>query len=68
LVEEDMEKNSSVVLTKDEVEQVKAGKIPMRIAATWGFTLEELTAIINAGTYTVTSWEASLPGSEGFNL
>jgi hypothetical protein len=63
-----MEKNSSVVLTKQEVEEVSKGNIPMRIAATWGFTLEELRSIISSGTYTVTSWSTSEPGTEGFNL
>jgi len=63
-----MEKNSSLILTTDEVKQVSEGKIPNRIAATWGFTLEELRSIIASGTYTVTSWTTSESGTEGFNL
>lgn len=64
-----MEKNSSVVLTSDEIKEIRDNhRIPARITATWGFTLEELTAIINAGTYTVTSWSSPESGTESFNL
>ena len=62
-----IEKSSSVVLTSDEVQQISDDKIPPRIAATWGFTLAELKAIIEAGTYTKTSWSSPEAGTE-FNL
>lgn len=63
-----MEKNSSIVLTTDEVKQIEEGKIPFRISSTWGFTLDELRVIISSGNYTATSWTASEPGTEGFTL
>lgn len=63
-----IEKSSSVVLTDDEIEQIKSGKIPMRIGSTWGFTLPELQSILAAGTYSKTSWTRPESGTENFNL
>lgn len=60
-----MEKNSSVILTQAEVDDIKAGKVPARLSATWRFTLPELESIIEQGKYTVTSWTHSEPGTEG---
>lgn len=59
-----MEKNSSVILTPGEVEEVKAGRVPARLSATWRFTLDELKSIIESGNYSVTSWIPAEPGTE----
>ena len=60
-----MEKNSSVIFTQSEVDEIRNGTVPNRLMATWGFTIDELRAIISSGNYTVTSWTISEPGTEG---
>lgn len=63
-----MEKNSSVVLTADEIVEIAHGLLPLRLSQTWGFSLEELRAIIDAGTYTITSWSPGDPGNDSSNI
>ena len=63
-----MEKNSSVVLTQDEIKQINNNEGPSRLQATWGFTIEELQAILKSGNFTTMAWSISEPGTEGFNL
>lgn len=48
-----MEKTGSVLLTQEELDQIKAGILPDRIEKDWGLTTAELIAIIESGNYQV---------------
>jgi len=43
-----MEKNSSPVLTEQDLEEYRQGRVSDRIAEIWGLTYEELDAIIKS--------------------
>lgn len=60
-----LEKNSSVILTRDEITQIANGNVPGRLSATWGFTLEQLRDILDEGNYTIASWTHIDPDTEG---
>lgn len=46
-----MEKNSSVILTKDDLAQYDRGLVSDRLVQTWGFTFSELKNIVESGAY-----------------
>jgi hypothetical protein len=50
-----MEKQGNLLLTNEELTQIKAGILPHRIFETWGLSLNELIDMISNGEYKVMS-------------
>lgn len=46
-----MEKNGKLHLTPDELADIKAGRLPERIASEWGISLDEALAMVRNGSY-----------------
>ena len=49
-----LEKNSSVVLTDDDLKEYKEGRVSKRVRETWEFSLEELKEVVESGNYNIT--------------
>jgi hypothetical protein len=50
-----MEKQGNLLLTNEELTQIKAGILPPRIFETWGLSLNELIDMISSGEYRIMS-------------
>lgn len=46
-----MEKNGKLHLTPDELAEIKAGRLPERIAMEWDISLDEALAMVRNGSY-----------------
>ena len=46
-----MEKSGSVVLTRDDLQKFRQGLVSDRVASTWGFSLSELSEVIQSKHY-----------------
>jgi hypothetical protein len=47
-----LEKNGSIVLTQDDINQYNAGIVSERVKQTWGLTFEQLQEIIESKQFT----------------
>lgn len=50
-----MEKRGNLLLTKEELIEIKAGIVPARIFETWGLSIDELIDMISSGNYQLIS-------------
>ena len=48
-----LEKNSSVVLTKDDLDLYNAGKVSDRLRDNWNLTYDDLRKIVESNNYTL---------------
>lgn len=46
-----MEKSGKIYLSPDELAELKAGRLPERIANEWGLSLDEALAMVRNGCY-----------------
>lgn len=50
-----LEKSGEVILTDEDVKKSKEGVVTQRIKENWGFTLDELTKIVENNNYIITN-------------
>lgn len=48
-----MEKNGKIVLTPEELKDIREGTLPKRVAEQWGLTIQEARDMVNQGCYSL---------------
>ena len=48
-----LEKSGSIVLTKEDLDDLRLGLVSERVKSSWGLTLEQLQEIVRNNDYTI---------------
>lgn len=48
-----LEKSGSIVLTKEDLDDLRLGLVSERVKSSWGLTLEQLQEIVSNNNYTI---------------